>query len=134
MQVLADAQLGEDARAAAQLHDPLAEAHLGVDVRERAAVETDDAAVGDAQPADRPEQRRLPRAVGAEQREHLAACHLEPDVEQHLHRSVAEVEVVDLQHRDVVRVRAHALELRLLLDQLLDRERDVALQVPRRRT
>ena len=71
---------------------------LGVDVGERAAVEADDAAVGDAEPADRAQQRRLAGAVRAEQREHLALLHFEADVEEHLHRAVAEVEVVDLQH------------------------------------
>ena len=57
-----------------------------IGVGDGATVEPDDAAVGIAEPADHAEQGRLPGAVGAEQRDHLALADVEIDVEQHLHR------------------------------------------------
>ncbi len=128
MQVLDDGELAERARAAAQQHDARLEPDLGVDVGERLAVEADDTPVGNAEAADRTQQRRLPGAVGTEQREHLAPRHLEPHVEQHLDGPVAEVEVAHLQHRDLVGPRTHSFQLRPLFEQLFDGERDVALE------
>ena len=54
-----------------QLHDALPEPDLGVDVGQGPAVESHDPAVGDAEAADRVEERRLAGPVGAEQRQHL---------------------------------------------------------------
>ena len=59
---------------------------LGRDVGDVAAVEPHDAALGDLEPADDAQDRRLARAVRAEQRDALAAVDLEVHVEQHLHR------------------------------------------------
>ena len=61
---------------------------------------------GVPRPRDDAEDRGLAGAVGAEQREHLARAHLEADVEQHLHRAVGEVDVVDLQCGDRARAAA----------------------------
>ena len=52
---------------------------------------------------DGPENRGLARAVGAEQREHLAVTNLEPDIEEHLDRPVREVDVDDLQRGNRLR-------------------------------
>ena len=68
-----------------------------------APLQAHDAARRRAEPGDRAQDRRLARAVRAEQREHLALPHLEAHVEQHLHRAVREVDVVDLERGDVVR-------------------------------
>ena len=98
---------------------------LGRDVRDVAAVEPHDAALGHLEPADDAQDRRLARAVRAEQRDALAPVDLEVDVEQHLHRAVGEVDVRDLEHRRA-RAFARALALLLLLfEELLDDEREV---------
>ena len=75
-QVVGDVELREDARAAAELHDALPEPQLRLDVGERATVQAHDAAVGDAEPADGAQHRRLAGAVRAEQREHFALAAL----------------------------------------------------------
>ena len=83
------------------------------------------AALGHLEPADAAQDRRLARAVRAEQRDALALVDLEVDVEEHLHRAVGEVGVDHLQHR---RARAFGGALALLLlflEQLLDDEREV---------
>ncbi len=55
----------------------------------------------------------------------LALVHLEVDVEQHLHRAVREVDVGDLEQRDVRALDDALAVLLLLLEQLLDDEREV---------
>ena len=103
LQVLVDGHRREHALAAEQDADPELRPLLGRDVGDGAAVEPHDAASGVPRPGDDAQDRRLAGAVGAEQREHLAASDLEADVEQHLHRAVGEVDVGDLQGRDVRR-------------------------------
>ena len=101
--------------------DPL----LGGDVGDRAAVQAHDAARRRAEAGDDPQDRRLAGAVGAEQREHLAPAHLEADVEQDLHLAVGEVDVVDLDGRDLLGIVLLASVLVQLLAQLGDHQRQV---------
>ena len=99
-QVLPHGERAERRAAADELHDADPDPQLGVGVGDRAAAQPDDAAFGDPESADDAQQRRLAGAVGAEQGERLAFVHVEPDVEQHLHLAVREVEVAHLEHRD----------------------------------
>ena len=55
----------------------------------------------------------------------LALLHLEVDAEQHLHRAVREVDVGELQDRDVGPAHDALLVLVLLLEQLLHHQRQV---------
>ena len=85
--------------------------------------------LGHAEAADAAQQGGLPGAVGAEQREHLAAAHVEVDAEQHLHGAVGEVEVPHLQDVVLGVVVAHAVGLGPLLLELLHHQPDVAADV-----
>ena len=60
-----------------------------------AAVQDHRTEVGLGDARDRAQQGRLARAVGPQQREDLALGHLQVDVEQHLHRPVADLQVLD---------------------------------------
>ena len=99
LEVLGHGLVREERFAAGDLDHPHRHPDLGIGERDGAAVHADHAAVGEDEPADRAQQRRLAGAVGAEQREHFAALHLEVDVEEDLQRAVAHVEVVHLEHR-----------------------------------
>ena len=112
LEVLADRHLREHALAAGQQVDAVLHALLGRDVGDRRAVQPHDAARRRAEPGDDAQDRRLARAVRAEQREHLAPLHLEADVEQDLDVAVGEVDVVDLDRRDVLGVGLLALGAR----------------------
>ena len=116
--------------APANLHDPLLGAGLGGEIGDGLAVQPHRATVREPEPADHPEQRRLPCAVGPEHRECLPFAHLEVDVEQDLHRPVAEVEVVNLQQRRVG-ARAHRIGAGAFLLHLLDHPAHVALDEAR---
>ena len=115
----------EHALAAEQDADAELRPLLGRRVRDGAAVEPDDAARRRAEPGDDAQDRRLAGAVGAEQREHLALPHLEADVEEHLHRTVGEVDVGHLERRDLGRRFLLAPVLVHLLPQLGDDEGQV---------
>ena len=127
--VLLDGQRAEHRVAAHELHDPDAGPQFGIGVGDRASVEAHDPAARHAEPADDPQQRRLARAVRAEQRDRLTVVHVEVDVEQHLHAAVAEVEVADLERGDDRVGLPDPISLGLLLEQLLDAPRDVAAHV-----
>ena len=109
---------------------PFAGTRLGGEERDRLVEQPHDPAVGEPEPADHPQQRRLARAVRTEHRQRLAAVDVDVHVEQHLHRAVAEVEVADLQQRLLGAAlflrRAHPLFL-----ELLDHAPHVALGEPR---
>ena len=104
---------------------------LGRDVGDVAAVEPHHAAFGHLEPADHAQDRRLARAVRAEQRDALAVRDLEVHVEQDLHGAVREVDVRDLERRRRLAELAALAVLVLLLEQLLDDEREVAADEPR---
>ena len=74
-------------------------------------------------------ERGLARAVGAEQREHLAPPHVEVDAEQHLHGAVGEVQVADLEDVVLGVVATHPGGLGPLLLELLHDPADVAPDV-----
>ena len=63
------------------------------------AVEPDGAGVDGQQPGDGLEQRRLPRAVGADERDELARPHLEGTRVEHAHVVVAGLDRLDLEER-----------------------------------
>ena len=108
---------------------PFAGTGLGGEERDRLVEQPHDPALGEPEPADHPQQRRLARAVRAEHGQRLAAVDVDVHVEQHLHRAVAEVEVADLQQRRLGAApflgRAHPLFF-----ELLDHAPHVALGEP----
>ena len=120
-------RLGNTPLPPGQLHDARClHALLGRDVRDVAAVEPHHAALGHLEAADDAQDRRLARAVRAEQRDALAPLDLEVDVEEHLHRAVGEVDVRDLEDAASRAFGSKRLRvLVLLLEQLLDDEREV---------
>ena len=103
LEVLVHRHRREHALAAEEDADAELRPLLGRGVGDVPTVEAHDAARRSAEAGDGAQDRRLPRTVGAEQREHLAAMHLEADVEQHLDRPVGEVDVGDLERRDLRR-------------------------------
>ena len=117
----------EDPFTARDLAHPHGDPDLGIGERDGSAVHAHHAAIGHDEAADRLQQRGLAGAVGTEQGEHLAALHLEVDVEEDLDRSVGRVDVVDLEHRHVLGIGGDAPLLLLLVEELFDHERDVAL-------
>ena len=125
LQVLRDGHLAEDAPAAGQEVDAEPRTLLGRGVGDGAAVEAHDAALGRDEPGRHPQRRRLARAVGARAGQDLAAPHLEADVEEHLDVPVAEVDVVELQDRDGLRIGRLAPVLLLLLLELEHDEGEV---------
>jgi hypothetical protein len=76
------------------------------DARQRLAAEEDLAAAGRAHAADRAQRRRLPRAVRAEQRDHLPLVHLERQAVEHLRVAVGDVDGAHLEQRAHVRASA----------------------------
>ena len=98
---------------------------LRVDEGDGLAVQADHAAVGQQQPADGLEGCRLPRAVGAQQRQRLAGLDLEADIEEHLEVAVRHVEVPNLEHWHLRVGLRQALGLILLLEQLINGQGDV---------
>src|SRR5581483_12083718 len=69
------------------------------DRRYVAALEPDRALARAVETLDRPQRRRLPRAVRAEQRDDLALVHLQRDTAQRLDRPVERADVADLEDR-----------------------------------
>ena len=125
-QVLLDREVGEHALAARELHDPeLAGTRFGRDVGDVAPVEPHDTALGNREPADDAQDRRLAGTVRAEQCNRLPVLHLEVDVEQHLDGPVGEVEVRDLQCRCHGAHSRALVELLLFLEELLHDEGEV---------
>ena len=110
--------------------DALVDDLLGLEVGRVHAEEPDDPPVRVGQARDGAQQRGLAGAVGPEQRHHLALFDLEVDVEEDLVRAVEEVEVVDLQRRDLPAGLA-PLALGVALDHVLDHERDVPAHAAR---
>ena len=101
-EVVFDRQSREGARPTSELHDPDPEAGLGLGVGDRPPVEPHDTPVGDPKPGDGPQQGRLPGAVGTEEGNDLPVGDIEIDVEEHLDRPVAEVEVANLHRRNII--------------------------------
>src|SRR5207245_9154441 len=101
--VVERAELIEEAAELERSRDPRADPLLDRLLRDVVAAEEDVALVGRQQPADQVDERRLARAVGADEGEHLALLHAEVDavhraklaellhhglrLEQHAHRS-----------------------------------------------
>ena len=119
-----DGHVGEHALAAGELVDTEGGPQLWRRVGDRATAQSDDAAARRAEAADDAQQCRLAGAVGAEKCEGLALLDLEAHVEQDLHRAVVEVEVVDLEGRNLAGFLQTTL-LVLLVEQFLDVEGQV---------
>ena len=129
-QVVAHAEAGERHLPADQQGHALVDDLLGLQVGRVHAEEPDHAAVRVRQPRDGAQQGGLAGPVRPEQGHHLALLDLEVDVEEDLVRAVEEVEVVDLEGRDVP-ARLAPLALGVALDHVLDHQRDVAAHAAR---
>ena len=90
---LDDGELAEDGAAPGDRADPEAGAALGLDVAHLGAAEVDRSGRVEPEARDDAQQRRLARAVRAEQRHHLAVVDDEVHPEEHLHGTVGEVDV-----------------------------------------
>jgi hypothetical protein len=113
--VLPHDQPPEEPLATGILYNAETDATLGFDVGDGPSAETDHSARRDPEPADDPQQRGLPGAVGAEEGQDLPFCDLDVDVEEDLHRAVAEVEVADLEQRRLRRRACQPSPLLLLV-------------------
>ena len=97
-EVLAHGQAVEDAPALRHVADPQAHHGVGRAAGEQAILQMDPALPRRQQSGDRLERRGLARAVVAEERDDLAAAHLQRDVLEGADLSVVDVEAVKAQH------------------------------------
>ena len=100
--------------------------------RDGPAVQSNDAALGCDQAGDDLQHGRLAGTIGAQQRQHLAAVHLERHVEQDLDCAVAQVDVGQLDHRDRVRSLAPPFVFGHLSREARQRRAEATTDVPSR--
>ena len=103
-QVLLDRQGAEEAAALRYVGDALADERLGPLARDVLAGERDCAGRRPDERAEHAKQGRLPRPVGAHERDELAGGDVEVDAEQHRSRIEAGREVADGEQRFGARV------------------------------
>ena len=125
LEVLRHGHRAEDALAARQEMDAEPRTLLGRGVGDVPTVEADRATRRDLQAGGDVQRRRLPGPVGPEEREHLAPLHLEVDAEEDLDVPVAEVDVAQLQDRDLFGIGLLAPVLLQLLLELDHHEGEV---------
>src|SRR5207248_163933 len=99
LEVLPDGQRPEDLPALRDERDPGTCNRLGLATDDRLAPEADRAAPRPHDARDRPEQRRLPGAIGADHGDDLARRDRQGDAPQRLDGPVRDDEVVNLEHR-----------------------------------
>ena len=99
LEILADGQVGEDPPPLRHLRDPARHAAIRALRRDVRALEPDPAGARLEQTAHGAQERRLPRAVRADQRDDLARLHLEVDRAQREDRAVGDRERLDAQQR-----------------------------------
>jgi hypothetical protein len=97
-EILADAEAIEDPAALGHVADTATDDVVGRGAGEHAILEVDRALAGDQQSGDRLERGGLAGAVVAEQRDDLAAAHLQRDPLQGADLAVVDVEAVKAQH------------------------------------
>ena len=127
-QVLADRHVREHAVAARELLYAETGPQLWRGVGDGPATEAHHPPLWDPESADHPQDGGLAGTVGAEQGQRFALPHLERHVEQHLDRPVREVDVVELQGRDLAVTGGSSL-LVLFVEELLDVEGQVLADV-----
>jgi hypothetical protein len=123
-QVVAHGQPREGHLSAHEQRHALFDDLFGLEVGRVHAEDADDAAVGMREPRDGAQQGGLPGPVRPEQGHHLALGDLQVHVEEHLVGAVVEVEVVNLEGRELA-ARLTTFALGEALDDVLDDQRDV---------